>query len=99
MARARSAGRGRRGRGGDRESGTDLPNVLADVASHTPDLMAAFGATGRKMLWANDSLRRELGVPAWASPPLIELLDDSSQGQFVVRVLPSLLSAGGGRAT
>jgi diguanylate cyclase (GGDEF)-like protein/PAS domain S-box-containing protein len=72
----------------------DLPTVLADVASHTPDLMGAFGSTGRKMLWANDSLRRELGVPAWASPPLIELLDDSSQGQFVVRVLPSLLSRG-----
>ena len=62
----------------------DLPTVLADVASHTPDLMGAFGSTGRKMLWANDSLRNMLGVPAWASPPLIELLDDSSQGQFVV---------------
>ena len=37
----------------------DLPTVLADVASHTPDLMGAFGSTGRKMLWANDSLRTD----------------------------------------
>ncbi|HVN49889.1 MAG TPA: diguanylate cyclase, partial [Acidimicrobiales bacterium] len=73
---------------------SELRTVLAAAASHSPDLMGAFGATGRTMMWANDSLRAELGVPAWAEPPLVELLDDSSQGQFVVRVLPSLLSRG-----
>jgi diguanylate cyclase (GGDEF)-like protein/PAS domain S-box-containing protein len=71
-----------------------LASLLCDAAEHSPALMATFGATGRKLLWANDSLRRQLQVPAWAAPPLIELLDDSSQGHFVVKVLPCLLRQG-----
>ena len=71
-----------------------LASMLADAGAHSPALMATFGATGRQMLWANDSLRSQLQVPAWAAPPLIELLDDSSQGHFVVKVLPCLLRQG-----
>jgi diguanylate cyclase (GGDEF)-like protein/PAS domain S-box-containing protein len=71
-----------------------LAATLADAATRSPDLIATFHSTGRRLGWANDSLRTWLGVPAWASPPLIELLDDTSQGRFVVKVLPTLLSKG-----
>ena len=71
-----------------------LASMLTDAGAHSPALMATFGATGRQLLWANDSLRNQLQVPAWAAPPLIELLDDSSQGHFVVKVLPCLLRQG-----
>ena len=72
----------------------DLASMLADAAGHSPALTAVFGSTGRQLLWANDSLRDLLQVPAWAEPPLIELLDDTSQGRFVVKVLPCLLRQG-----
>ncbi len=102
-ASARSGSAPRSGRDGlesarrravDTDPAAQLASMLADAGAHSPALMATFGATGRQMLWANESLRRQLQVPAWAAPPLIELLDDSSQGHFVVKVLPCLLRQG-----
>jgi diguanylate cyclase (GGDEF)-like protein/PAS domain S-box-containing protein len=78
----------------DTDPDAQLASMLADAGAHSPALMATFGATGRQLLWANESLRHRLQVPAWAAPPLIELLDDSSQGHFVVKVLPCLLRQG-----
>lgn len=76
------------------DAATALASMLADAAVHSPVLTATFGSAGRQLVWANDALRARLQVPAWADPPLIELLDDSSQGHFVVKVLPCLLRQG-----
>lgn len=72
----------------------DLAHLLESVADETPDLMATFAPISWQMRWANPALRDWLHVPGWASPPLVELLDEQSQGHFVVKVLPNLLSQG-----
>ncbi|HEY5155643.1 MAG TPA: EAL domain-containing protein [Acidimicrobiales bacterium] len=72
----------------------ELGQLLEAMADETPDLMATFSPASWQMRWANPALREWLHVPAWASPPLVELLDEPSQGRFVVKVLPDLLSQG-----
>ncbi len=46
----------------------DLSVMLAEAAARTPELMATFGHSGRRLLWANDSLRARLGVPDVGRP-------------------------------
>ena len=72
----------------------DLTALLADAADRSPDLIAVFTSNGLVMRWSNDTMRSRLQIPAWVEPPLIELLDDWSQGRFMVRILPALLSQG-----
>ena len=71
-----------------------LAELLASVAQESPDLIATFAPMSWQMRWANPALREWLQVPEWASPPLVELLDERSQGHWVVKVLPDLLSRG-----
>ena len=71
-----------------------MAHLLESMADETPDLMATFAPISWQMQWANPALRDWLHIPAWASPPLVELLDEQSQGHFVVKVLPNLLSQG-----
>ena len=71
-----------------------VAHLLESMADETPDLMATFAPVRWQLQWANPALRDWLHVPAWASPPLVELLDEQSQGHFVVKVLPNLLSKG-----
>jgi diguanylate cyclase (GGDEF)-like protein/PAS domain S-box-containing protein len=71
-----------------------LAELLAAVAQESPDLVATFAPISWQMRWANPALREWLQVPEWASPPLVELLDERSQGHWVVKVLPELLSQG-----
>ncbi len=72
----------------------DLAHLLESVAEESPDLMATFAPISWQMRWANTAMRECLQVPGWASPPLVELLNEQSQGHFVVKVLPDLLSQG-----
>ncbi|HEX7444410.1 MAG TPA: diguanylate cyclase, partial [Acidimicrobiales bacterium] len=72
----------------------DIPELLALVADESPDLMATFAPISWQVQWANPAIREALQVPSWASPPLVELLDERSQGHFVVKVLPDLLRQG-----
>ena len=74
-----------------------LPALLAEAAEHSPDSVALFTSTGWAMRWANNALRDRLQLPVWVEPTLVELLDDASQGRFVVRVIPALLSTGAWR--
>ena len=72
----------------------DLPALLAETAEHSPDSIALFTFSGWGMRWGNSALRDRLHLPVWVEPSLVELLDDASQGRFVVRVIPALLSLG-----
>jgi len=76
------------------DASAELALLLGSVARETPDLVATFAPVSWQMYWANPSLREWLHIPEWATPPLIELLDEQSQGHFVVKVLPNLLSQG-----
>jgi diguanylate cyclase (GGDEF)-like protein/PAS domain S-box-containing protein len=72
----------------------EVATLIADAAGRSPDLISVFTSNSLVMRWSNDTMRNQLQIPAWAEPPLIELLDDWSQGRFMVRILPALLSRG-----
>ncbi len=70
-----------------------LGTLFADTASHSPDFIAVFSPTGRDLLWANEAFDDAFQAtgPVLA---LMAILDDWSQGHFVVQVLPTVLSQG-----
>lgn len=69
----------------------DLDHVLVQQAFRTPDLLAVFSSGGRELRWCNEAFERAVGPAAQDSPRLVELLDDWSQGHFMVKGLAALI--------
>ena len=69
----------------------DLGHVLVEAAFRTPDLLAVFSSGGRELRWCNEAFERAVGPVAGESPRLVELLDDWSQGHFMVKGLAALI--------
>ncbi len=61
------------------------------TAFRTPDLLAIFSSGGRELRWCNEAFERALGPVVGTSPRLVELLDDWSQGHFMVKGLAALI--------
>jgi diguanylate cyclase (GGDEF)-like protein/PAS domain S-box-containing protein len=76
------------------ENESDLPDfekVLVHTAFRTPDLLAIFSSGGRELRWCNEAFERSLGPVVGTNPRLVELLDDWSQGHFMVKGLAALI--------
>jgi diguanylate cyclase (GGDEF)-like protein/PAS domain S-box-containing protein len=69
----------------------DLDRVLVQAAFRTPDLLAVFSSGGRELRWCNEAFERALGPVVDENPRLVELLDDWSQGHFMVKGLAALI--------
>jgi diguanylate cyclase (GGDEF)-like protein/PAS domain S-box-containing protein len=69
----------------------ELDDIIVQAAFRTPDLLAVFSAGGRELRWCNESFERALGPAVTSSPRLVELLDDWSQGHFMVKGLAALI--------
>ncbi|HEX5094976.1 MAG TPA: diguanylate cyclase, partial [Acidimicrobiia bacterium] len=69
----------------------DLDHVLMQTAFRTPDLLAVFSSGGRELRWCNEAFERALGPVVSEHPRLVELLDDWSQGHFMVKGLAALI--------
>jgi len=69
----------------------DLDHVLVQSAFRTPDLLAVFSSGGRELRWCNEAFERALGPVVDENPRLVELLDDWSQGHFMVKGLAALI--------
>ncbi len=70
---------------------TDFEKVLVHTAFRTPDLLAIFSSGGRELRWCNEAFERSLGPVVGTNPRLVELLDDWSQGHFMVKGLAALI--------
>jgi diguanylate cyclase (GGDEF)-like protein/PAS domain S-box-containing protein len=66
-------------------------DVLVQAAFRTPDLLAIFSSGGRELRWCNEAFERALGPAVNSRPRLVELLDDWSQGHFMVKGLAALI--------
>jgi diguanylate cyclase (GGDEF)-like protein/PAS domain S-box-containing protein len=75
-------------------SAARLGALLEDVATQSPDYMAVFSPTGRKLYWANESFDAAFRRQPDMTLALMAILDDWSQGRFVVQVLPTVLDQG-----
>jgi diguanylate cyclase (GGDEF)-like protein/PAS domain S-box-containing protein len=71
--------------------GTEFDMVLVQAAFRTPDLLAIFSSGGRELRWCNEAFERAIGPAVVDNPRLVELLDDWSQGHFMVKGLAALI--------
>lgn len=69
----------------------EFDQVLVQAAFRTPDLQAIFSSGGRELRWCNEAFERAIGPSAESRPRLVELLDDWSQGHFMVKGLAALI--------
>lgn len=76
---------------GERFGVDELQQVLVHSALRTPDLLAVFSSGGRELRWCNEAFERAVGPIADDKPRLVELLDDWSQGHFMVKGLAALI--------
>lgn len=75
----------------DPHDGTNFDMVLVQAAFRTPDLLAIFSSGGRELKWCNEAFERAIGPTVGSNPRLVELLDDWSQGHFMVKGLAALI--------
>ena len=75
-------------------TGDRILRILTDTQVETPDMVAVFAGVGQQAVWANDAFATMIPIRESDRIWLVELLDEWSQGNFEVKVMPALVKYG-----